>query len=65
MTEEQVKKVLSDLPLGEGVVVSMTISGGKAVQYALSPHHHLELTFIPETLTEPPPGRLREARLIE
>jgi hypothetical protein len=65
MTEEQVKKLLSDLPLGEEVVVAMTISGGKTVQYALSPRHHLELTFIPQSITEPPPGRLTEARLIE
>jgi hypothetical protein len=65
MTEAQVKTVLGDLPLGEGVVVSMTISGGKTVQYALSPACRLELTFIPQSLSEPPPGRLTEARLVE
>jgi hypothetical protein len=65
MTEAQVKKVLTELPLGEGTVVSRTISGGETVQYALSLRYDLELTFIPRSLSEQPPGGLTEARLID
>jgi hypothetical protein len=65
MTEAQVQQALSDLPLGEETVVSMTISGGKTIQYRLAKGRYLEFTFIPQSLSEPPPGRLTEVRLGE
>jgi hypothetical protein len=65
MTHAEVMKILSDLPLGEEAVVSMTISGGETVQYALSAKHRLELTFIPSASSPTPPGGLTEARLLE
>jgi hypothetical protein len=47
MTEAQVDELLKDLPLGEGVIVSRTISGGKTVQYELAPKQFLTLDYLP------------------
>ena len=63
MTEEQVRRILAGLPLGQEILVSMTISGGKTVRYELAPQRFLELTYIPQGL-EAPPGKLTEGKII-
>jgi hypothetical protein len=65
MTEEQVKQVLADLPLGQETVVSRTISGGREMRYQLSSRRFLELSYIPNSLNDPPPGRLVKASITE
>jgi hypothetical protein len=65
MTQDQVMRVLADVPLGEKTVVSMTISGGETLRYRLTDKHFLELSFIPNGLSDRPPGGLVEAFVSE
>jgi len=45
MSESKVMELLHDIPIGEEIVVSRTISDDKIVRYAVSPLEHLEMSF--------------------